>query len=67
MAYMIRFFTDKGKYEDKIQRKKYQWQKNFLSMENLLCLLNVLSMKCPIYEMFHYEMSYYEMSYYEMS
>ena len=29
-----------------------------MSMENLLSLLNVLSIKCPIYEMSFFEMSF---------
>ena len=58
----------------KIERKKNFLIKIFpLSRKNLLCLWNILSMKCPIYEMSYlwnvlsmkcpiYEMSFYEMS-----
>ena len=34
---------------EKSKKKNFVDKKSPLSMENILCLLNVLSMKCPIY------------------
>ena len=53
---------------EKTKKKNFVDKKSPLSMENILCLLNVLSMKCPIYGMSYiYNVLYMECPIYGMS